>query len=138
MSKLKLSRTKQLFAYMDKHPDATPKQLQELFKLRLGTIYSLRTEYKKLRGAIVDSRTKRVASVDLVNHPPHYTTGGIETIDFIRAKLTPEQFKGYLLGNVIKYSSRIGHKGQEKQDAGKLNWYTKTLADTCTKTGSTA
>ncbi len=37
-------------------------------------------------------------------------TGGIETIDFIKAKLTEEQFKGYLAGNVIKYLSRFEHK----------------------------
>jgi hypothetical protein len=64
---------------------------------------------------------------DMVDSPEHYTTGGIETIDFIQAKLTPEQFKGYLLGNIIKYSSRYGHKGQGVQDAGKLRWYSAKL-----------
>jgi len=48
---------------------------------------------------------------DNVNHPAHYTVGGIETIDFIKAKLTPEEFIGYLKGNVIKYLSRAPHKG---------------------------
>ena len=38
---------------------------------------------------------------DMVNHPPHYKAGGIETIDFIEAKEL-----GYHLGNVIKYVSR--------------------------------
>ena len=35
---------------------------------------------------------------DTVNHPPHYKTGGIETIDFIEAKSL-----NYHLGNVVKY-----------------------------------
>jgi len=29
---------------------------------------------------------------DMVNHPPHYTQGGIETIEYLEAKLTPEAF----------------------------------------------
>ena len=48
--------------------------------------------------------------VDLINHPPHYTVGGIETIDFMRAKSTPEEFMGHLRLTVIKYLSRTGYK----------------------------
>ena len=64
---------------------------------------------------------------DPVNHPAHYTHGGIETIDFIQAKLTPEEFRGYLKGNILKYGSRLGHKDNDMQDAGKLAWYTNKL-----------
>lgn len=66
--------------------------------------------------------------VDVVNQPPHYTTGGIETIDFIEAKLSRDEYIGYLKGNVLKYASRLGHKGDAVTDAGKLNWYTTRLA----------
>jgi hypothetical protein len=62
---------------------------------------------------------------DAVNAPNHYTVGGIETIDYIRAKLTPEQLKGYYIGNTIKYMSRAKHK-DGLQDYKKaqvyLNW----------------
>jgi hypothetical protein len=60
---------------------------------------------------------------DMVNSPPHYLTGGIETIDYIKAKLTAEEFKGYLRGNVLKYASR--KKGGD--DMGKAAWYAKRL-----------
>ena len=40
----------------------------------------------------------------------YYDVNGIEVIDFIRAKLTPEQFKGYCLGNAIKYLGRANWK----------------------------
>lgn len=69
------------------------------------------------------------AEADMVNHPPHYTYGGIETIEFIKAKLTPEEFKGYLKGNILKYGSRVGHKGDPAQDAGKLAWYATKYAE---------
>ena len=57
---------------------------------------------------------------DAVNHPSHYTDGGIETIDFIEAKKMP-----YHLGNAVKYISRAGKKDQNKtiEDFQKAVWY---------------
>ena len=55
---------------------------------------------------------------DPVNHPEHYKTGGIETIDFIEAKSL-----GYNLGNVVKYITRSDHKGDKLQDLQKAAWY---------------
>ena len=55
---------------------------------------------------------------DLVNHPAHYKTGGIETIDFIEAKGL-----NYNMGNAVKYISRAEHKGNKKQDLAKAIWY---------------
>jgi hypothetical protein len=57
---------------------------------------------------------------DMVNHPEHYTDGGIETIDFIEAKKLP-----YHLGNAVKYVSRAGKKNPEKtiEDLQKAIWY---------------
>jgi hypothetical protein len=62
--------------------------------------------------------TMEELKADPVNHPPHYKTGGIETIDFIEAKEL-----GYHLGNVIKYVSRAKHKGNELEDLKKAQWY---------------
>lgn len=66
-------------------------------------------------------------SVDDVNHPPHYKIGGIETIDVIEAKLTPEEFRGYLKGNVVKYLTRIGYKDDAGKDVDKMVWYALKL-----------
>jgi hypothetical protein len=54
----------------------------------------------------------------MVNHPAHYTTGGIETIDFIEAKGL-----GYLLGNVVKYITRAEWKANYLEDLKKARWY---------------
>jgi hypothetical protein len=48
---------------------------------------------------------------DLVNHPPHYTEGMIECIEAIEAQHTPEEYRGYLKGNIAKYIWRERHKG---------------------------
>jgi hypothetical protein len=48
-------------------------------------------------------------------------------LSVIRAKLTPEQFEGFLLGTAIKYALRLNFKGQAHGDAEKLADYTKWL-----------
>lgn len=63
---------------------------------------------------------------DNVNHPEHYNHNGIETIDVIEAWLTPEQFKGCLAGNVIKYVSRWQDKNG-LEDLKKAKWYLEKL-----------
>jgi hypothetical protein len=67
---------------------------------------------------------------DMVNSPPHYTTGGIECIDYIQAKLTIDEFRGYLIGNGLKYLSRLGNKGAATEDAQKAAWYINKLSET--------
>lgn len=58
------------------------------------------------------------ASVDMVNHPPHYDYGPHETIEVIEAWELP-----YHLGNVVKYVSRANRKGKELEDLRKAAWY---------------
>lgn len=55
---------------------------------------------------------------DTINSPAHYTVGGIETYDFIRAKGL-----SYGLGNVVKYITRAEHKGATLYDLQKARWY---------------
>lgn len=57
-----------------------------------------------------------------VHSPKHYVSGGIEPIDYIAAKLGPEGFKAYCLGNVIKYVSRHALKNG-KEDLEKAYVY---------------
>ena len=63
---------------------------------------------------------------DKVNHPIHYTNGGIECIDAIKASMTKEAFKGFLKGNALKYLWRYELKGG-KEDLLKCEFYLKIL-----------
>lgn len=49
--------------------------------------------------------------MDNVNHPSHYTQGGIECIEAIKASLGTDGFVDYCKGNVIKYLWRWRDKG---------------------------
>ena len=62
---------------------------------------------QKAKKAMLDAF---LSSTDNVNYPSHYTFGTIETIDYIRDKMTPEMFQGHCMANVLKYVSRHKHK----------------------------
>lgn len=134
--------------YMLKNPNASVAQIADACATKPGYVHAIRHQDKKARlakavvaGLAVRGKgdeyeqkggvwqAMKPAKPDMVNHPPHYTVGGIETIDYIKAKLTPEEFRGYLKGNILKYGSRVGHKDDVTQDAGKLKWYATRYAE---------
>ena len=85
------------------------------------------------RGKMNEKKKATIVNVcehenDAVNHPSHYTDGGIETIDYIRAKLTQEEFNGYCKGNALKYISRCGKKSENwQEDRDKAIVYLKWM-----------
>ena len=68
-------------------------------------------------------KTKNTDDVeDVVNHPSHYTQGGMECIDEMIMVFGVEAVKHFCLCNVWKYRKRALHKnGQE--DLDKADWY---------------
>ena len=63
---------------------------------------------------------------DNINHPAHYTQGTVECIDAIESSMTPEEFRGYLKGCLMKYIWRYQHKGG-MEDLKKARWYLDRL-----------
>jgi hypothetical protein len=64
---------------------------------------------------------------DMVNHPEHYMKGGMETIEYLKAKSTPHGFQTYLRLNAMKYLSRAEEKENLVQDLEKALWYLNRL-----------
>ena len=66
---------------------------------------------------------------DMVNHPAHYTTGGIECIDALTSMVS--QFKdpndAALSWQVVKYVWRHPFKSDPLQDLEKAKWYLDRL-----------
>ena len=72
---------------------------------------------------------------DMVNSPPHYADGKIETIDYIVDVLGEWEAISYCHGNVIKYTgSRLFKKGNPIQDAEKAIWYLNKMVEFLKKT----
>ena len=61
---------------------------------------------------------------ELIDHPPHYTSGKIEVWDFIA-----DQQLDYFRGNIIKYVSRAGRKGDYIEDLLKARAYLDKAID---------
>lgn len=64
---------------------------------------------------------------DMVNKPSHYTYGGIECIDAMKAMMSKEEYIGYLRGAAFKYLWRYPYKGKPKEDLRKAMWYLDRL-----------
>lgn len=63
---------------------------------------------------------------DNVNNPAHYTAGGIETLDYIKAKVS--DYPSYAVGNILKYVSRYEHKNGI-EDLKKAQFYLNDLVE---------
>jgi hypothetical protein len=100
------------------------KEIAEKLGTSVSYVYVVRSSMKKdviskhIETILSTTDTPLRPIVDMVNHPPHYTAGGIETIDFIEAKKL-----GYNLGNVVKYITRSDLKGDRLENLKKAQWY---------------
>lgn len=66
---------------------------------------------------------KTTIEYDAVNHPSHYTQGGIECIDAMLSAFGSEVVKNFCLGNAFKYIFRCQNKNNQLEDIMKANWY---------------
>ena len=86
-------------------------------------------EEEVLRGITAESLNfEEAPKSDAVNHPSHYNRYSREVIESIKGLCTPEEFRGYLKGNIIKYSARYSGK-DGLQDIDKLAKYTQFLKE---------
>lgn len=69
---------------------------------------------------------------DTIFNPKHYMQGSHECIDEIKAMLTPDEFRGFLKGNIIKYRYRANLKNG-KEDLAKADNYAYYLMHGCFK-----
>lgn len=85
------------------------------------------SELKREFEADISIKPHGIVFKDNINNPKHYTVGGIETIDYMKAKSTPEEFIGHLRLTALKYISRAGHKDDMIEDYKKAQWYISRL-----------
>ena len=74
-----------------------------------------------------DSCCGKESNVDMVNHPSHYTQGGIECIDCIKSAIVGKVgIEAFCVGNAIKYLFRYEEKNGI-EDVKKARWYIDRL-----------
>ena len=63
-----------------------------------------------------------------VHNPEHYRVfPDMEAIDIVRKALTPDEFAGYLKGNILKYRLRAEAKDDAMKDLMKADKYKEWL-----------
>jgi len=150
----KLTKSSKVIRFIKKNPNAKAKEVSQATGVPIASVYQTAYKVRKqMREGMAKVQMtalspKRAASKatkdmqviatytsnksiksDMVNHPPHYKAGGIETIDFIEAKNL-----GYNLGNVVKYVSRADLKGNKLEDLQKAKWYLDRAISNLSKT----
>jgi hypothetical protein len=75
----------------------------------------------------IKERINGTTADDLQVGGHHYKDMGIQPWAVMEAVLTPEEWRGYLKGNVIKYGMRQGKK--DSDDANKARHYALKLAE---------
>ena len=74
-----------------------------------------------------DSCCNKETNVDMVNHPAHYTQGGIECIDALKAATVSKTgIEAVCTANAIKYLWRYEEKNGI-EDVKKARWYIDRL-----------
>lgn len=73
------------------------------------------------------AHTENASGDDPVNHPSHYTSGGIECLEAIKASMDVQGFADFLKGQVIKYVWRYQLKGKPLEDLKKARFYLDRL-----------
>lgn len=81
--------------------------------MTLGEIRAMDPRKPKLEKPEVAPTEDQPQDIDGVRTPSHYMLfDDIEAIEVIARSMTREQFKGYCLGNILKYRLRAGKKSE--------------------------
>lgn len=108
--------------------DLSPQDIYKLKRIKEKII----SNYTRPVKAKVSYASKVKKDVfDYVNNPKHYDlfADGTKSFDVISKTLTPEEYKGFLKGNILKYRLRAGKKGDASICIDKANWYANKLAE---------
>lgn len=91
--------------------------------------YSARLDYELIGHRESATNAVPVAINDVVNHPSHYTQGGIECIDAITAATVGKTgIEAVCVANVVKYLWRYEEKNG-LEDVKKARWYLERLTN---------
>ncbi len=77
---------------------------------------------------LIDQQFNGTRADDIQVSGNHYKNMPVQPWSVMEAVLKPEEFRGFLKGNIIKYSMRAGRK-DGSDDAGKAKHYMHKLAE---------
>ena len=70
-----------------------------------------------------------IRNMEQVNHPQHYTTYDVETLDMMIRIWGVQETISFCKLNAFKYRMRAGHKDNAQQDINKALWYENKMKE---------
>ena len=126
--------------YFLANPSAVPKVVGAKFKMHMPQVYGIRKRVLsgamlgRINDQITDAVTQSKPFVpstkadDLQVGGDHYKNMGVQPWKAMESWMTPEEFRGFLKGNSIKYLARCNSKGGV-EDVKKARHYIDKLVE---------
>ena len=86
----------------------------------LGNALWVKEAFEKITG---EANQTPISEHDAVIRPSHYDMRGANTIEILASAMTEAEWRGFCLGNTLKYRIRAGKKDNLQQDIDKANNY---------------
>lgn len=129
------SKSQKIREYFIKNPTVDPKLVGEKFKAHMSQVYLLRKQAMheaqelnaraivnpQITDAVTQANRKQVGG-------DHYMNMGVQPWKAMESWMTPEEFRGFLKGNAIKYLARSNTKGGA-MDVRKAGHYIEKLSE---------
>ena len=135
----KISKSEKIRQVFQQNPIAVPKEVATKFKVDVALVYQIRKQVVDKRNGEPTTKKKVLDYMaHAVSHPSsanqqqvggsHYKSMPIQPWEAMQAWMTPDEFKGFLKGNAIKYLARCNAKGG-LEDVKKAHHYTAKLIE---------
>ena len=129
------SKSQKIREYFIKNPTVDPKLVGEKFKAHMSQVYLLRKQAMheaqelnaraivnpQITDAVTQANRKQIGG-------DHYMNMGVQPWKAMESWMTPEEFRGFLKGNAIKYLARSNTKGGA-MDVRKAGHYIEKLSE---------
>ena len=137
---MKKSKSMKVAEYFLKYPNAIPKDVGAKFSMHMPQVYGIRKRVLsgsmlgRINDQITDAVTQSKPFVpsnkadDLQVGGDHYKNMGVQPWKAMESWMTPEEFRGFLKGNSIKYLARCNSKGGV-EDVKKARHYIDKLVE---------
>jgi len=137
---MKKTKSMKVAEYFLANPSAVPKVVGAKFKMHMPQVYGIRKRVLsgsmlgRINDQITDAVTQSKPFVpstkadDLQVGGDHYKNMGVQPWKAMESWMSPEEFRGFLKGNSIKYLARCNSKGGV-EDVKKARHYIDKLVE---------
>lgn len=78
-----------------------------------------------------EAQAVELSQINGINPPSHYRAkdNGMDVIQFLESQMSAEAYKGFMIGNILKYATRTGRKDEEVKELDKIIDYAQRMKE---------